>query len=132
MSVVSEEEDSGSGEEAERDSAIAGGGLERLVDELEGDGADQDAGAEGHDQAERAPADREAKREERRRARARSRPRFPRGRTRASALPLGLRLRYDGRPLVAGVAAAVDPVHAGDEDGRHDAGDHDRSKWEVS
>ena len=61
---VSEEEHGGSGEEAQRDSAVAGGGLERLVNELEGDGADQHAGAEGHDQAERTTADREAKRNE--------------------------------------------------------------------
>jgi hypothetical protein len=49
-SRVAGEEDKRPAQEPERDLAVAGRGLEGLVDELVGDGADQRPGAEGHDQ----------------------------------------------------------------------------------
>jgi hypothetical protein len=45
-------------EEPKCDAAVSGCCLERLADELEGDSADENSCAEGHDQAERASADR--------------------------------------------------------------------------
>jgi hypothetical protein len=57
---VSEVEDRGSRGEAEW-TPLSPGCLERLLDQFEGDGTDQGAGAERHDQAEGAAADREAK-----------------------------------------------------------------------
>ena len=53
------------------------GGLERLLDELERDGAEQDARAEAHHEAEGAPAHRDPERDRRRRSGARSSRRHP-------------------------------------------------------
>ena len=56
---VADEEHQGACREPEREAAVPRRGLEGLRHELVGDGADQDAGAERHDQAEQALADRE-------------------------------------------------------------------------
>jgi len=52
------EEDHGAGEEPERDPALAGRRLERLLHELVGDRADEHPGAERHDQPEGATGER--------------------------------------------------------------------------
>jgi hypothetical protein len=49
-------------EQAERDTAASRGRVERLAYEFIGDGADEDAGAESHDQAQRCLRDPEAER----------------------------------------------------------------------
>jgi hypothetical protein len=46
------EEERRAGEKAVSDSSVTRRGLERLLDKLVGDRADQHAGAEGHDQAD--------------------------------------------------------------------------------
>jgi len=61
---VSKEEDTRSREEAERHAAVADGGLERLLYELEGDGADEHPRTEGHDHPEQASADRKRERDD--------------------------------------------------------------------
>ena len=60
---VADEERQRAGRKPEREAAAPRRRLERLRDELEGDGADQDAGAERHDQPEQALADREDERD---------------------------------------------------------------------
>ena len=51
MSEIADEEGRGTGEQAERDDGESVCGLERVVDQLVGDGADQHARSEAHDQA---------------------------------------------------------------------------------
>ena len=58
------EEDERPGEQPERDPAVAGRGLERLLHELVGDRAQKDAGPERHDQADLAARDRRPERDD--------------------------------------------------------------------
>ncbi len=60
---VARVEDHGPRDEAESDAASTARLVERLLDELERDGADQNAAAEGHDHAERPLSDGEPERE---------------------------------------------------------------------
>jgi hypothetical protein len=57
---LADEEHRRAGEEANRDTTVTRRRLERLVNELVGDRADQDARAERHDQTEHAATDRES------------------------------------------------------------------------
>src|SRR6185436_4568823 len=61
---VADEEDQRPDQQSECDPAFPGRGVERLLDELERDGADQHAGAEGHDQPQHAPLDADPERDE--------------------------------------------------------------------
>ena len=55
MTASPSEEHGAAGEQAERDVAEQPRRLERLLDELEGDGADQHAGPEGHHEPQHEP-----------------------------------------------------------------------------
>jgi hypothetical protein len=60
---VAGEEHGAAGEDAAEDGAVPRPFPDRLIDEVEGNGADQDAGAEPHDQADRAQPDPKPKRD---------------------------------------------------------------------
>ena len=61
---VATEEDQTAGEDARSRPAVPGSFLDGLLDQVEGERADQHPGAEAHDQADHAQADAEAQRDE--------------------------------------------------------------------